>query len=107
MTTLLPSELQFVRGGVLLGSIWLDPSQFDFPWYAGVFSPSEHFAAVRPLFERELYLLNTNTEDKHWDAWDEAWETVSQPGLRLIGPDDTDSTSDPLIHIDGTKAWWR
>jgi hypothetical protein len=107
VTAPLPAELQLIRGGVLLGSITLDPSKFDFPWYAGFFSPSEHFAEVRPLFDRELHLLNTNTEDKHWDAWDEAWEAISQPGLRLVGPSDTDFTSDPVIHIDGTKAWWR
>ena len=107
MSETLPKELQLFRGGVLLGVITLDPSQFDFPWFAGVFSPSEHFAEIRPLFERELHLLHDNTSDQHWEAWDDAWEVISQPGLLLLASDGTAFTSDPLIHIDGHRAWWR
>ncbi len=107
MPKTLPTELQLLRGDVLLGTITLDPSRSDFPWHAGVFAPSEHFAEVRPLFERELHFLNTNTGDEHWDAWEEVWTAISKPGLRLLAPDGIEFTSDPLIHIEGTKTWWR
>ena len=59
-----PSEqLRLIRGSTVLGTIIRDHSTDDFPWFGGVFSPTEHFAEVQPLFDAELRLLNDSTED--------------------------------------------
>jgi len=96
------------RGDTLIGIIDLDPANHDFPWFAGIFQPVDDFEIVRPLFDRELELLNnTSNEDSEMDARDAAWEAISQPGLRIVSADGNEFTKDPLIHIEGTKAWWR
>ena len=108
MTEQLQPPLRFYRGATLLGTIVLDPAHYDFPWFAGIFTPAEDFEAVRPLFDKERELLhNGSGNDPYPNAWDVAWEVISQPGLRILSADGTEFTSDPLIHIEGNKTWWR
>ena len=90
-----------------MGTILRDHSQDDFPWCGGVFCPSEHFAEVRPLFDEELRLLNDSTDDSQWGDFDAVWDQIRQPGLRIVREDGSLHTDDPLIHIDGSKTWWR
>ncbi|GAB3118253.1 hypothetical protein GCM10027160_30010 [Streptomyces calidiresistens] len=75
----------------------------DFPWLAGRFTPGPGFAAVRPLFERELAL----TEADHEEGWAE-WERVRDEIERRVT---LWSPSGPvagfLLHIDGERAWFR
>ena len=99
--------LRFLRGETLLGTIVLDPARYNFPWFAGTFTSTDDFAAVHSLFERELQLLEGDRFDANPDLWDAAWEAVCQPGLHILSADGETFTADPLIHIEGTHAWWR
>jgi hypothetical protein len=103
-----PPELRLFRGDALLGTITPGLGEFDAPWRAEVFHPSPEFVSVQPLFQRELELLHAEeTTGAPPDAWEDAWDEICAPGLRLLAPDDTAFVSDPfLIHIDGPKTWW-
>jgi hypothetical protein len=105
----MPVSLDLVRGDVLLGSIEIKPEAADFPWQAGAFRPSSAFEEVRALFAQELALLKANEADDsaQWDDWEEIYETLVEPGLRLRAADGAFLEGDLLIHIDGTDAWWR
>ena len=67
------------------------------------------FATVRDLFARELALLRANENDDaaQWDDWEEVYETLVEPGLKLRGAEGVLGGGDLLIHIDGNEAWWR
>ena len=64
---------------------------------------------VRALFAQELALLKANEADDQaqWDDWEEIYETLVEPGLRLRAADGAFLEGELLIHIDGTDAWWR
>ena len=105
----MPPDLELVRGTDVLGTIRVEPGQADFPWYSGVFAPSEKFAAVQGLFEQELRLLRANTanDSAQWDDWEAVHAELYDPGLVLRGTDQSFEADEVLIHIDGTEAWWR
>ena len=104
----IPSTLELVRGGDVLGTIDVKPGGADFPWSSGAFHPSPKFEAVRGLFERELALLRANTENDaaQWDDWEAVHEELHAPGLQLRGAG-AYAEEEILIHIDGAEAWWR
>jgi hypothetical protein len=97
------SAYRLVRSDVVLGVVTHDPSQDDFPWQGGVFSPTADFDDVRPLFEEELRLLNAD----QMDAWIPAWDNIDRVGLRLEPLSGGTPITNVLIHIDGAVAWWR
>lgn len=105
----MPESLDLVRGGVVLGTIAVRKGEADYPWYSGDFHASAAFEGVRELFERELRLLQANTEDdaQQWDDWEAVHEELHEPGLRLEAKDKAYHADEILIHIDGTEAWWR
>lgn len=105
----LPKTLELVRGYTLLGTIDVKPGDGDLPWSSGAFHPSAEFEAVRGLFERELLLLQGNTDDDavQWDEWESVNAELHEPGMRLQSPDKSYATEEILIHIDGKEAWWR
>jgi len=96
------SKYAFYRGDVLLGDI--SPTHSDFPWHYGDFEPTDDFQAVAMLFVKELVLLESSKGSKDWDT---AYNTISNPGLRLEPYGPGKSINNPLIHIQGGKAWWR
>jgi hypothetical protein len=97
-----PIVYKSYRGDVLLGTITPDNTRSDFPWYAGIFHPTPDFETVRPLFENELSVLDS--ED--FDAWELAWQAITKPGLKLEY-DNGEIVNELLIHIEGEKTWWR
>jgi hypothetical protein len=107
--TQLPKTLELVRGPALLGTIDVKPGEGDLPWSSGAFHPSADFEAVRSLFERELLLLQGNTDDDagQWDEWEAVNAELHEPGMRLQTPDKSYAVDEILIHIDGEEAWWR
>lgn len=105
----LPKTLELVRGDVLLGTIEVKPGDGDLPWYSGAFHSRAEYETVRGLFERELLLLQSNTDDdpSQWDEWEAVHAELHEPGIRLQSPDKSYATDEVLIHIDGEEAWWR
>lgn len=96
------SKYAFFRGDVLLGDI--SPTHSDFPWHYGDFEPTDDFQAVAELFETELAALESSKGPGDWDA---VYDIISNPGLRLEPYGPGKSINNPLIHIQGDKAWWR
>jgi hypothetical protein len=105
----LPEVLDLVRGNTHLGTIEVKKGEADLPWYSGAFEPAPAFEAVRGLFERELEMLQANTDDDdaQWDDWEAVHEELHEPGLHLRSPDKAYTFGEFLIHIKGTEAWWR
>jgi len=99
------NRFQLIRGGTVLGTVEIVPEECDFPWYGGVFTPAVGFAAVKALFDEDLRLLNAG--DDGLDGFDELWEEIDAPGLVLKAEDGSEELTNILIHIDGTKTWWR
>ena len=89
------------RGEWLLGA--LTHTDDDFPWHNGTFEPAPEFEEVRPLFERELALLNAD----RMDEWEAAWGAIASLGLRLVPASAGADIDEFLLHIDGAQAWWR
>jgi hypothetical protein len=94
-------ELQLKRGGELLGS--LRAYDIDSPWIICKFEPTESFQAVKPLFEEELKLLNTDD----MEAWETAYARIGGLGLRLVDVEKREETSEFILHIEGDEAWFR
>ncbi|MFE4368734.1 hypothetical protein ACFRMN_10915 [Streptomyces sp. NPDC056835] len=74
----------------------------DFPWLSGHFTPGPGFAAVRPLFDRELSLLDRVNEEP--DAWEAAYDDVVR-AVTLVSPDGP--VPEFLLHIQHDQAWFR
>ncbi|MFE7569707.1 hypothetical protein ACFU76_22520 [Streptomyces sp. NPDC057539] len=74
----------------------------DFPWLSGHFTPGPGFAAVKPLFDRELSLLDRVSEDPH--AWEAACDDVVR-AVALVSPDGP--VPEFLLHIRDARAWFR
>lgn len=106
MTQSHKTSYRLLRGDTILGYVTSDNTKFDQPWFAGTFKPSAEFETVRPLFERELRLLDTLDTDTT-DEYEALWEVIEGPGLRLESIDTGESIHGMLIHIDGDTAWWR
>ncbi|MHC5907046.1 hypothetical protein ACVNF4_24565 [Streptomyces sp. S6] len=80
------------------GEIAIDDD--DFPWLSGRFTPGPAYAAVEPLFTRELALLNEDRTEE-WEAlYGEITARVS-----LSSPDGP--VPEFLLHIEGERAWFR
>jgi hypothetical protein len=73
---LLP-DYHLYRGEQLLGT--LTRTDGDMPWELGTFEPALAFEELRPLFDRELALLNAD----RMDEWEAAWGEIAALGLRL------------------------
>jgi hypothetical protein len=96
-------DLEFWRGGELLGTIIHLPAKDDFPWRHGTFTPTAAFEEIRELFVESRELLKA----QNYDAWDELWADIEDPGLQLVWLDDGRVEEDCLIHIVGTEVDWR
>jgi hypothetical protein len=86
-----------------VGDIVIDEA--DFPWLHGRFVPGPGFAAVEPLFHRELELLERYGED---DEAGEEWEAAHahiRRAVSLTSPEGP--VAEFLLHISGDRAWFR
>ncbi|MDX3240720.1 hypothetical protein [Streptomyces sp. ME18-1-4] len=81
-----------------IGEIVVDEA--DFPWLSGHFTAGPGYAAVEPLFTRELALMED--EDR------QEWEAVAA-GIRrrvsMVSP--RGPVPEFLLHIEGDRAWFR
>ncbi|MDX3382689.1 hypothetical protein PV682_14600 [Streptomyces niveiscabiei] len=85
-------------GGEEVGTVTIDDA--DFPWLSGRFAPGPGYAAVEPLFTRELALLGEGWAEEWESAYDEIASRVS-----LSSPDGP--VPEFLLHIEGERAWFR
>ncbi|WP_199537321.1 hypothetical protein [Spongiactinospora gelatinilytica] len=74
----------------------------DMPWLHGSFVARSAYAKVKPLFDRELELLEQTNDDP--EAWEAAYDQVAN-AVRLVSPHRP--VADFLLHIDGDRAWFR
>ena len=94
-------DYRVVRNGMLLGTLTRTGS--DMPWWEGDFAPAPGFDSVRPMFDRERELLDS---DDDMDAWGRAWEELAV-GMVLVPLDGRPPITEFLLHINGREAWWR
>ncbi|GAA2215669.1 hypothetical protein GCM10009850_111370 [Nonomuraea monospora] len=87
-------------GDELCGEIVV--GDMDMPWMHGTFVAGPAFAKVKPLFDRELELLEQDDDDP--EAWEAAYDQVAQ-AVRLISP--RGPVAEFLLHIEGDRAWFR
>ncbi|GIH23934.1 hypothetical protein Aph01nite_22440 [Acrocarpospora phusangensis] len=93
---------QLRRGEEIVGDIHVNDN--DFPWLSGRFVAHPGYAAVEPLFDQELALIEADG-DLDYEAWDAVYERISAQ-LELITPDGPPA-ADFLLHISGQHAWFR
>jgi hypothetical protein len=95
-------KYELYRGQVALGVITHEMD--DFPFHKGTFMPSKEFANIASLFDREISLL----ESHRIAEWQEVRDEIDAPGIRLESLEGGGKTiMNPLLHIDGSEAWWR
>ncbi|WP_371615021.1 hypothetical protein [Streptomyces sp. NBC_00454] len=102
------SVWQLVRQGEPLGAVVVESA--DFPWLHGRFAPEAGFERVRSWFEAVQTLMAEETDedlsgDLSDDLFGEAYAPIAEE-LTLLTPAGL-PTSDFLLHIDGTEAWFR
>lgn len=90
---------RLVRGGELLGEIVIESA--DFPWLSGRFVPRAAFAEVKPLFDEELALAESDADD---DGWERIYHRITG-SLSLLSPHGP--VPEFLLHIQGDRAWFR
>jgi hypothetical protein len=86
--------------GELLGELVLEDT--DMPWLLCHFAPTPAYAAVAPLFERELSLLRAGDS-----VWREAYAAVTALRLQLRPQPIGASLQPLLLHVQGARAWFR
>ncbi|WP_424556283.1 hypothetical protein [Streptacidiphilus pinicola] len=89
---------QLRRAEEVVGEIVIEEG--DFPWLSGRFVPAGGFADVKPLFDRELALV----EEEDLDEWDAVFREIRET-FQLVAP--AGPVAEFLLHIDGDRAWFR
>ncbi|MEE1827334.1 hypothetical protein PUR61_34855 [Streptomyces sp. BE20] len=89
---------QLLKKGEVVGEIVIEDA--DFPWLSGRFLPAPGFAAVKPLFDRELVLV----EEEEMGEWEAVTDEIRRT-LELAAP--AGPVAEFLLHVDGDRAWFR
>jgi hypothetical protein len=101
------TRFRLIRGGEVLALLEVDGRQeyACYPCLEGACTVTPAFAAVKPLFEREMELLELHPED---DApeWVGVWEELQAPGLFVEAEDGSCCLEILWIHFKGDRAWW-
>ena len=100
---MISDKLKLYMGEVLLGT--LNYKTLDTPWFSYDFSPTEAFAEVKPLFDREAKYVNEGDFDE--DTWEELMKPIDALKLRLIEADSGNAIEDFLVHIQNNEASFR
>ncbi len=79
----------------------------DQPWFFCGFEATPAFDAVRPLFERELRVLQNPGGEFDVAAWEEAYAEIDWLGLRLVSIGGEEEIADFVLHVQDRKAWFR
>ena len=87
--------------GTTYGDILID--DVEFPWYYGEFEPTEHYTAIRKVFETDVQAMNRQESA----AIDEATEGIRALDLEIVSEDSRHTIRNPFLHIDKRRAWFR
>ncbi len=90
-----------MSGATLMGVIAVRDA--DFPWVSGLWTPTDAFEQVAPLFRRELELLEDI--DRRAEEYDAAYLKI-RAVVTLHYPDGRE-VPEFLLHIDGLEARFR
>jgi len=94
-------EFHLKQKDKLLGT--LRSYDLDFPWLLCKFEFTEAFQQIKPLFDEESKLLESDDMEK----WEVAYSKIDNLNLELINLEDEKSISDFLLHIQDDEAWIR
>jgi hypothetical protein len=95
-------RFELVRGGVVLGVVALDGS--DFPWFIGELKPSPEYGTVEPLFAEMHRILE---DEGFTERSGELHELITGPGIQLRSLPDGAITEVTGISIVGRRVSWR
>jgi hypothetical protein len=93
--------LYLKQGETILGTLEDDGS--DFPWFYCIFKATEAYQDIKPLFDRELELI----EMEDWEQFEQIYQQIRDLGLCLVEKDGETVVTDFLLHIEGDSAWFR
>jgi len=102
-----PKTWKLTRGGILLTTLVIDGEQqfVDYPGCEGTYQIEPAFEELRPLFQRELQLLDID-EPAENDEWADIWERLAAPGLFVESADGKSRIEILWIHFKDGRAWW-
>jgi len=96
-------QYRLMRGQTNLGIV--THVDDNFPQHEGELQPSSAFESVRNLFEREIEVLGKEGASA---AWRQIRDEIDSPGIRMETHGWVGKTIvNPLIHVRGSKVWWR
>ena len=95
------------RGGELLAELTpVDEWRFaEFPCVEAQYTTTDAFTAVKPLFDREAMLLDTDDEAEN-NEWADIWDELKSVGLFVESPDGSERFDILWIHFKDGRAWW-
>jgi hypothetical protein len=93
-----------IRGEEMLGRLWDDEEESDFPWNVCLFEPAPAFEGWRHLFEAQHSTIAQAAYDRARQIGNE----IEQSGLKVVWPHDL-AMPDLAMHlqISGQWAWFR
>jgi hypothetical protein len=94
-------DYELRRGSQRLAT--LTSTGLDMPWHQGSYDLAPAFEEVRPLFEREVSLLEADKIEE----WQATWEEIANLGLVLRPLDGREDMTEFLIHFYEDEARWR
>jgi hypothetical protein len=102
----MPEVFHLMRGDTLLGVLHV--SELDFPWLMCRFEPTPAFEEIRPLFEQELKLSNSEDwQEEDSQAWEDIYQRIMDLGIRLDDVNGSETIGEFLLHVEGDHAWFR
>ena len=99
------ASFELKRDEVLLGRLYdCGPDQ---PWIYCAFEELEALDELRPLFQRELDIVEGLGESFDADDWERAYAAIEALGLRLTPLHAGAVIENFVLHVDGDRAWFR
>jgi RHS repeat-associated protein len=94
------------QGDMVLGRL-LNPV-LNQPWFNCEFEPTPEFSRVKPLFDKEITLLNSGLVTPENEAeWEKAVDEIDALRLALHALGSGSVIQDFLLHIQDKEAWFR
>ncbi|WP_083067424.1 hypothetical protein [Mycobacterium arosiense] len=98
---------QLKHDAELIGEIHITGGEF--PWPSSTFVALPGFARFKPLFDRELELVDDLSDDPDpgdaMDSWEQAYDLISN-ALTLVNDRGT-PVAEYLLHIHDSDAWFH